>query len=238
MKQSASGLMAVALILAATNSNAEQQNVPKAKETTLQEVTVSEERIVTPTRQADETVYTGSEVTAKGIEVVGTRAKTSAYEAISLLPGLDVESADGRGLGVEQSTLRVRGIKGMVGALTVEGVPNYGGNPIGPRDYLYDMENMSGIAVYKGAVPANIGAGVGTRGGALELKPNWPKEKFGAELSQAGGSNSYHRTFLRLDSGSLPVTETKISGSYSFTEADKWRGPGELGPSHKGETGG
>lgn len=198
----------------------------------LPEIIVSEERIITPTRQIDETVSTGSEVSSKGIELLGPKAETSVYEAINLLPGLNAESTDGRGLGVEQSTMRNRGVRGMLGALTVEGVPNYGGNPIGPRDYLYDLENINSVAVYKGAVPADIGSGVGSRGGAIELRPDWPRQKFGARLSQSFGSDNYYRTFLRLDSGILPTVGTKLSGSYSYTQAGKWRGPGELGPRH------
>jgi iron complex outermembrane recepter protein len=34
---------------------------------------------------------------------------------------------------------------------------------------------------------------------------------------------------LRVDSGTLP-TCTRASVSYSFTDADKWKGPGSLGP--------
>ncbi|MCE1226400.1 MAG: TonB-dependent receptor [Geobacteraceae bacterium] len=203
-----------------------------AAEVKLPELLVTEDRIITPTRQIDETVYTGSEVSNKGIELQGSKAETSVNEAINLLPGLNTESADGRGLGGEQSTMRSRGVRGMLGALTVEGVPNYGGNPIGPRDYLYDLENINTIAVYKGAVPADIGTGVGSRGGAIELRPDWPHEKFGAQLSQGVGTDNYYRTFLRLDSGKLPTVDTRLSGSYSYTQADKWRGPGELGPRH------
>lgn len=203
-----------------------------AADVQLPGVLVTEDRIITPTRQIDETVSTGSEVSNKGIELQGPKAETSVNEAINLLPGLNTESADGRGLGGEQSTMRSRGVKGMLGALTVEGVPNYGGNPIGPRDYLYDLENINTIAVYKGAVPADIGTGVGSRGGAIELRPDWPHEKFGAQLSQSAGTDNYYRTFLRLDSGKLPTVDTRLSGSYSYTQADKWRGPGELGPRH------
>jgi iron complex outermembrane recepter protein len=198
----------------------------------LPEVLVTEDRISTPTRQIDETVSTGSEISSKGITLQGPKAETSVNEAINLLPGLNTESADGRGLGGEQSTMRSRGVRGMLGSLTVEGVPNYGGNPIGPRDYLYDLENINTIAVYKGAVPADIGTGVGSRGGAIELRPDWPHEKLGAQLSQSAGTDNYYRTFLRLDSGKLPGIDTRLSGSYSYTQADKWRGPGELGPRH------
>lgn len=217
------GLIAGQLALAALVSAADQK---------LPEIVVSEERIITPTRQIDETVSTGSEISTKGIELQGPKAATSVYEAINLLPGLNTENADGKGLGVEQTTQRSRGVRGMLGALTVEGVPNYGGNPIGPRDYLYDMENINSIAVYKGAVPADIGTGVGSRGGAIELRPDWPHEKLGAQLSQSMGTDNYYRTFLRLDSGKLPAVDTRLSGSYSYTQADKWRGPGELGPRH------
>ncbi len=196
----------------------------------LPELVVSEERIITPTRQIDETVSTGSELSSRGIELQGPKAATSVYEAIDLLPSVTMESADGRGLSGEQAVQRSRGVRGMLGALTIEGVPNYGQNPIGPRDYLYDLENIKTIAAYKGAVPVDIGTGVGSRGGAIELRPDWPHEKFGGLISQGFGSDNYYRTFLRLDSGVLPTVDTRLSGSYSYTRADKWRGPGELGP--------
>lgn len=203
-----------------------------AAEQNLSEIEVTEERYIAPTRQMDETVYTGSEISKKGIELQGSKAKSSVYEAVSQLPGITYENSDSCGLAVEQGSFRSRGVKGMLGALTVEGIPSYGGNPIGPRDYLYDLENISGIAVYKGAVPADLGTGVGSRGGAIVLHPDWPHQKPGGQISQGVGSRNYHRTFLRLDSGALPVTQTQLSGSYSFGQADKWRGAGELGPRH------
>ncbi|OQX13196.1 MAG: TonB-dependent receptor [Desulfobulbaceae bacterium A2] len=196
----------------------------------LPEIVVEAEKIVTPSMQASETVYTGSEVTAKGIEIQGVKANTSVYEAVGVLPGISVESADARGLGAEQRNVRIRGVQASRGALTVEGIPNYGGNPIGPRDYLYDMENMDGVSVYKGAVPGDIGTGIGSRGGAMELKPDWPHEQFSGRFSQSIGTDDYSRSFFRLDSGSLGPVGSKLSASYSYTDADKWRGPGSLGP--------
>jgi len=200
------------------------------KPTSLGEIVVTEEKLFAPTKQANETVYTGSEITEKGIEIQGGKADTSVYEAINILPGISVESADPYGLAAEQRIIRVRGVRGYLGGLTVEGVPNYGGNPIGPREYLYDMENFQSISVYKGAVPVDLGTGVGTRGGAVELKPRWPEEKFGLQLAPGIGTDDYFRTFLRIDSGSLTQADTRLSGSYSYTTADKWKGPGDLGP--------
>jgi len=200
--------------------------------TVLGEVVVSEKKLITPTRQTNETVYTGSEITRKGLEAQGSRAAVSVYEAIKVLPGITMESADPYGLGAEQKNIRVRGVRGYLGAMTVAGVPNYGGNPIGPRDYLYDTENVDGIAVYKGAVPADLSTGVGSRGGAIELRPLWPSETFGFDLSQTFGTDSFSRTFMRLDTGRIEGIGPRMSLSYSYTDAEKWKGPGDLGPRH------
>jgi len=198
--------------------------------TMLAPVVVSGQELILPTRQVGETVYTGSEVTAEGVALQGSAASSRVAEALGILPGLSVESADGVGLAAEQGNLRVRGVRGMLGALTVEGIPNYGGNPIGPRDYLYDMENMAGISLYKGVVPADIGSGVGSRGGAVVLHPEWPGEEFSLRLKQGFGSHDYSRSFFRLDSGSLNGFDTGFSLAASYGDADKWRGPGEVGP--------
>ncbi|MDD3343340.1 MAG: TonB-dependent receptor [Sulfurospirillaceae bacterium] len=196
----------------------------------MQKVTIEAEKLLTPTKQANEAVYTGIEVTQKGIELQGAKASTSVYESMSALPGVNVENVDSRGLAIEQSSVRLRGVKSSMGALTVEGIPNYGGNPIGPRDYLYDMENMESLSVYKGAVPADIGTGVGSRGGAITLHPKWAAKEFGVDIAQSIGSDDYTKSYFRLDSGVFNESGTSFSGAISYAKADKWRGEGELGP--------
>ncbi|AFL68095.1 TonB-dependent receptor [Sulfurospirillum barnesii] len=197
---------------------------------TLEAVSIEAEKLITPTKQANESVYTGSEVTSKGIELQGVKASTSVYEAISVLPGVNVENVDSSGLAVEQSSVRMRGVRSSMGALSVEGIPNYGGNPIGPRDYLYDMENMDSVSVYKGGVPSDIGAGVGSRGGAITLHPKWAQKEFGFEVAQSLGSHDYTKSYFRMDSGTINESGTRFSGALSYAQADKWRGEGELGP--------
>ncbi len=200
------------------------------QEAKLPEVVVTGEKIILPTKQTGETVYTGVEITTKGIELSGQKAKTNIYEVISILPGVVFESADANNLATEQTNMRIRGIRGYLGAMTVEGIPNYGGNPIGPRAYIYDVENFESIAVYKGGVPADLGSGIGNRAGAIELRPLWAKENFSFIASQSIGSFEYKRTYLRLDSGKIGPTDTSFSLSYSFTGQDKWKGPGDIGP--------
>ncbi|MBU3948778.1 MAG: TonB-dependent receptor [Proteobacteria bacterium] len=208
----------------------EEKNNTEKKTFYLNEILVIGEALVTPTKQTNETVYTGREITKKGLEVQGAKTTVSVYEAINALPGVNVESPDPYGLAAEQKNIRIRGVRGYSGAMTVEGVPNWGGNPMGPRDYIYDTDNFQSIAVYKGAVPADLGTGVGARGGAIELRPRWPEQEFGFDFSQGIGANKYSRTFLRLDSGTLPRIGTGLSLSYSYTDAQKWKGPGDLGP--------
>ncbi|MCX7769915.1 MAG: TonB-dependent receptor [Proteobacteria bacterium] len=202
----------------------------KEKETELEEVIVIGDKIVIPTKQTGETVYTGTEITSKGIEIVGDKAKQNIYETITILPGIVYESIDPNNMASEQTNLRIRGVRGYLGALTVEGIPNYGGNPIGPRAYIYDLENFESVAIYKGAVPADLGSGIGNRAGALELRPLWAKENFGIKFSQSLGNFDYKKTYARLDTGAIYHLNTKFSLSYSFSEQDKWKGPGEISP--------
>ncbi|MBF0229389.1 MAG: TonB-dependent receptor [Desulfamplus sp.] len=209
-----------------------QEKAGKDSITSLEDIEVTSEKIITPTKETSETVYTGSEITKKGMEIQGDQAKTSVYESLDILPGISVETPDPYGLAAEQRTVRVRGVRGYLGSMTVEGVPNWGGNPMGPREYIYDTENFESISVYKGAVPSDFGTGVGARGGAIELKPKWSdlNDKIGFTLSESGGTDSYSRTFLGFDSGKIPNINTGVSMSYSYTDADKWKGPGDLGP--------
>lgn len=213
------------LFFGLTNASAKE-----TKEVELEEIVVTEDKIITPTKQAGETVYTGTEVTTMGIKISGEKAKQSVHEAISVLPGVTYEGIDPNNMTSEQANLRIRGVRGYLGALTVEGIPNYGGNPIGPRVYIYDLENFESIAVYKGAIPADLGSGIGNRGGALELRPLWAEKDFGVKVAQSLGTFNYKKSFIRMDTGDITEAKSKFSISYSFSEQDKWKGMGDIGP--------
>ncbi|MBW2090232.1 MAG: TonB-dependent receptor [Deltaproteobacteria bacterium] len=192
----------------------------------LEDIVVTGE-LIRPTKQTGDSLYTGTSVTKKGIELLGVPAKTSVYNALDILSGINVESYDPYGL--SGTDIRIRGLKGYYNGMTVEGIPNYGVMPIGAREDIYDMENMETVSLYKGAGPADLGTGSGNRGGSIELQLRRPEETAGVEVSQSVGSKDFTRTFLRVDSGELP-TKTSIFGSYSYTNADKWKGKGDLGP--------
>jgi len=196
----------------------------------LEEVVVTGEKIVTPTKEAAETVYTGVEITKEGLELGGEKGAHNVWEAISILPGIIFESPDPANLASTQMSVKVRGVSGSLGSMSIEGIPIYGGNPIGPRTYILDLENFESIAVYKGAVPADLGPGAGTRGGTLQLRPLWASDNMGAAFQQSLGSFDYTKSFIRFDSGKLGQSDTKFSFSYSYADEDKWRGEGEIGP--------
>lgn len=211
-----------------------QENAKSDEEIVLQDVVVSEKGILAPTKQLTDYVYTGTQVTRKGLEVSGQKGQSNVYESVSIIPGIIFEGLDPNNMATEQANVRIRGVRGYLGAMTVNGIPNYGGNPMGPRAYIYDMENFDSVAVYKGAVPADLGVGVGNRGGALELRPLWAKDQFGITLAPTYGSNDYKKIYVRMDTGTLPFTKSKLSVSYSYSQEDKWKGPGDLGPRNNG----
>lgn len=191
---------------------------------------VAAQKLIVPTRQANETVYTGTTLTKEGIERQGRKAETSVHNAIDILPGVNTEAPDATGLAIEQTNMRLRGIRSSMGGLSVEGVPNYGGNPIGPRDYLYDLQNFTDISVYKGATPGDIGSGVGSRGGSIVLRPKWSGENFAASVGLSAGSNNFQRYSTRIESGKLNASGTALTAAASWSKSDKWRGSGDLGP--------
>ena len=202
----------------------------KTEETKLGEIVVTGARIVTPTKEAAETVYTGIELTREGIKLGGERASHNVWEALSILPGVMFLSPDPANLASTQMGIRIRGISGSLGSMAIEGIPIYGGNPIGPRTYVLDLENFESIAIYKGAVPSDLGPGAGTRGGAVQLRPLWARDSAHLEFKQAFGSFDYTKSFIRVDTGKISTLGTKVSLSYSYAEEDKWRGGGKVGP--------
>jgi len=197
------------------------------------EVTVTGE-LTRPVKRTADVIYTGSAVTDKGIGIGGSQALNSVYNAIDILPGVNVESNEPYGLSAK--SMRIRCVSSYFSGMTIEGFPNYGIMPIGARDNIYDTENMEYISIYKGATPADLGTATGNKGGAIELKYKRPSDRFGVTLNQSAGMNNYLRTFVRIDPGKLK-TGTRIFSSFSYSMADKWKGAGTLGPRYNAAAG-
>lgn len=185
--------------------------------------------LTNPVQRTGESLFTGIALNENGLAFSGTAAKTSVYSALGIVPNITLSSADAFGL--SEKEIRNRGIRSLFGGLTVEGIPNYGIMPIGGRDYIYDIENMSQISVFSGAVPSDLEAAIGSRGGVIELAYKSPQNEAGVVYSQSLGSDLYSRSYIRFDSGKLPKN-LSVFGSYSYTTANKWKGSGKLAERH------
>lgn len=173
--------------------------------------------------------FTASTITPEGLDLHGKSVNSSVYSKLALLSGINVSSEDPHGL--SNKSVRIRGVKSFFSGMTMEGIPNYGIMPIGPRETMYDMENINSVTFHKGAIPVDVIAGTGNKGGVMALSLKQPRDSFRITGSLSGGNFSYRRSFVRLDAGKLPFG-TKVFGSYSYTQANKWKGKGKLGPRH------
>ena len=170
------------------------------------------------------------QVTGKKSEVLNP-SQMSVYKAINLLPSLSQQSVDPYGLADianYHESFRFRGVEptsGGVPATTVniEGLP-VTGRP-GGGITMYDLENFSNITIYSGVMPAQIGLGLADVGGKIDINIRRPENTFGILMKESIGSDNFHRTFFRVDSGALSGG-LKSFLSYSDTAADKWKGEG------------
>jgi len=180
-------------------------------------------------QQSVERIFHESRLSFSGLDTDASASNSSVFHKLESVPGVYVESQDLSGL--SEKTVRIRGIKSYFSGMTVEGIPNYGVMPIGPRDYLYDMENIGSVSVYKGVIPSGVFSATGNKGGVIRMDFKRPEPDFGVTAKQSAGSDSYTRSFIRVDAGSMP-TGTKLFGSYSHTKSGKWKGTGHIGPRH------
>lgn len=212
---------------AAQSSKSTQPETLSASDTIqLLEVTITG-GLSTRVRRTGEALFTGTALNEQGLQLSGISGKGSVYHSMDLLPGIAVEGPDAYGL--SEKSVRMRGIRSSFSGMTIEGFPNYGIMPIGARDNLYDMENMNSLSVYKGASPADLGTATGSKGGAIDLRFRPPSATFRAKVDQSLGAHNYRRSFLRIDPGKAGKGPSSFL-SASLTEAEKWKGPGTLGP--------
>ncbi len=179
-----------------------------------------------PTKKVGDALFTGTQINKSGLDLMGVSNTNSVYNSLNLIPSVSYQATDAYGLA--EKSMRIRGVRNMFNGVTIEGIPNYGIMPVGARDDVYDVENIQSIALYKGAVPIDVLAATGNRGGTIDITLNRPEDKMGFDTNVSIGSNEYKRTYLRFDTGKI-LQKTNLYGSYSFTTADKWKGFGKLG---------
>uniref|UniRef100_Q3AR61 TonB-dependent receptor, putative n=1 Tax=Chlorobium chlorochromatii (strain CaD3) TaxID=340177 RepID=Q3AR61_CHLCH len=164
--------------------------------------------------------------------VVLNPSQMSVYKAINLMPSLSQQSVDPYGLADivnYHESFRFRGIEATSGGVpattvNVEGLP-VTGRPGGGAT-IYDLENFSSLNINTGVMPAHVGLGLADVGGKISMEIRKPEEQFGVQLKQGIGSDSFKRSYLRIDSGDLG-DGLKSFASVSNSNADKWKGEGD-----------
>lgn len=161
-----------------------------------------------------------STVTHEGVENLSPTV--NPFQMISILPGVNQQSDDS--LGLAGGTIRVRGLVANQMGFTINGAPfnDSGTFNVYPAEII-DSENVRQIWVTQGS--ADIDAPhAGASGGNIGVVTRAPLDNFNIKLEESGGYLNESREFVALDTGW--IGDFKGFASYSYTNADKWRGLG------------
>ena len=161
-------------------------------------------------------------ITPEGLSLMGGPAQTSSYQAADAVPSVLVESPDPYGLSPTRN-ISIRGKSDFHLSKNIEGLPIYG--IVGGAD-LIDLENVQRLDVYRSSIPADKSLSISHATGLIDQRILGPQDKAGVFGRQAFGSDSFYKTFLRVDTGLNKDTGTKAFFSVSAAGADKWTGDG------------
>jgi len=195
-----------------------------ADKISLDEVVVTDKKSPEVFEAKEKQVDTESTVTKQGIDTFGGAGQINSFKALDMLPSVNFQSADAFDLSNNRS-IRVRGQTRV--ASTIEGLSllNYGLDPGVSDAWLFDMENLEEVSLYRGAVAAEKSLAPYNTAGTMNRTLLRPSDQLGLTVRENFGTFGFNKIFTRIDTGLLP-TKTKLFVSYSHTEADKWKGAG------------
>ncbi|WP_162818090.1 TonB-dependent receptor [Aquirhabdus parva] len=162
-------------------------------------------------------------------DIADTAPGSSPLKAISRLPGVNFNSADTYGGYEWGSRISIRGFSQNQLGFTLDDVPlgdmsyrNYNGLHI---SRAISSENIARAVVSQGTGALGT-ASTSNLGGTLQFYSLDPSDKAGVNLQQSFGQDSAKRSFVRLDTGLIAGSNTKLSLSFTDQDSDKWRGDG------------
>ncbi|MFT4073947.1 MAG: TonB-dependent receptor [Asticcacaulis sp.] len=159
-------------------------------------------------------------------DYLDTQAPGSPLDAINLLPGVNFTDQDATGsVGFD---ITLRGFDSQRIALILDGMPlNDTGNYAIYPTMNIDSELYSRIDVNLGSTDVDSPTAA-AGGGTVNFVTKKPSEKMGFQVKETLGDNSYHREFLRFDSGKFGPWGTTAYLTYSNLISDKWKGYGSV----------
>src|SRR5689334_17790256 len=148
------------------------------------------------------------------------------FQSINQIPGVNFTNSDP--YGTSGGNLRIRGFDGSRVSVTFDGIPlNDSGNYALFTNQMLDPELVDRVDVNLGTTDVDSPTASAT-GGTVAYRTRRPQDNFGGQAVVSGGSDSYLRGFLRVDTGEFGPMGTKAFVALSHQEYDKFKGPGDL----------
>src|SRR6478672_597163 len=162
-----------------------------------------------------------------GQEFIATQnAGQTILQSLNLVPGLNFVNGDP--YGNAGGNIRLRGFDGNRVSLTFDGMPlNDTGNYAAFTNQMLDGELIERASVNQGTTDVDSPTASAT-GGTIGFLSARPLEEAGGQLVASIGENNYERAFVRVDTGAFGPWGTTAWLAASYTNYDKFRGPGEL----------
>ncbi len=162
-----------------------------------------------------------------GQEFISTQTSgQTILQSLNLVPGLNFVNADP--YGNSGGNIRLRGFDGNRVSLTFDGMPlNDTGNYAVYTNQQLDAELISRASVNQGTTDVDSPTASAT-GGTIAFLSARPLEEAGLQINSSIGENNYLRGFVRADTGAFGPWGTTAYGAFSYTNYNKFRGPGEL----------
>jgi iron complex outermembrane receptor protein len=163
-----------------------------------------------------------STVTREAIEKMSPSSDFTAI--IATVPGVNFRTNDSTGLNDGHYTMR--GFNDDEIGMTVNGAPVNDAATYTLYSTEYgDAENMGDITVSQGYPDLGM-ATASAVGGSVAWVTLTPSHTAGVDVSQSFGSNSFRRSFVRVNTGDTGPVRSWLS--YSDNRADLWRGSGDM----------
>ncbi|WP_439478584.1 TonB-dependent receptor [Brevundimonas sp.] len=194
--------------------------------------------------ELDTVIVTGTrgQASIEGVIVAETVAKTRSsisqefiatqtsgqtiLQTLNLVPGLNFVNSDP--YGNSGGNIRLRGFDGNRVSLTFDGMPlNDTGNYAVYTNQQLDSELIERASVNQGTTDVDSPTASAT-GGTINFRSARPLEEAGLQINTSIGENNYRRGFIRFDTGAFGPWGTTAYGAFSYTNYDKFKGPGEL----------
>ncbi|WP_332639031.1 TonB-dependent receptor [Brevundimonas sp.] len=160
-------------------------------------------------------------------EFISTQAAgQTILQTLNLVPGLNFVNSDP--YGNSGGNIRLRGFDGNRVSLTFDGMPlNDTGNYAVYTNQQLDSELIERASVNQGTTDVDSPTASAT-GGTINFLSARPLEEAGLQINTSIGENNYGRVFLRGDTGAFGPWGTTGYATVSYTNYDKFKGPGEL----------